>query len=439
MPYLERIKQWCYAHTSTGTYAGAIYVREDKDKMLAQIWRKRLTVIGIFVAVLLVAIVLCITGDTSGDSPLEGSVLTRGQDDTTVDVTVSGEKDGKVWETILSLPLDSREFTEEEQATLDDKVKEYIEKDLPGKNTSLDQVEHKLNLVETMEDTDMEISWTVDDAYLKEDGRIRYKNIPSSGVDTTVMAKASLKNWKQSYHFTVHLLPKDYTEEELWSSEVATTLKKVLKGQADKEQVELPQSIGDVDVDYSTKEDKSFMPVYLVLGVLVLLPFVWREEERKKLREREEELLMDHPSVVNKFMLLLGAGMTVRKIIERLVDEYEQQRIEGGKKRYVYEEMCVMLQEMNDGVSEGDAMEHFGKRCQLLPYLRFSSVITQNLKKGAEGLLKILEAESMEAQKQRKERALQLGEKAGTKLLLPMMLMLGIVMAVIMVPAFMTM
>ena len=51
----------------------------------------------------------------------------------------------------------------------------------------------------------------------------------------------------------------------------------------------------------------------------------------------------------------------------------------------------------------------------------------------------ILEKESLEAMEQRKERALQLGEMAGTKLLFPMMLMLGIVMAVIMVPAFMTM
>ena len=51
----------------------------------------------------------------------------------------------------------------------------------------------------------------------------------------------------------------------------------------------------------------------------------------------------------------------------------------------------------------------------------------------------LLENEAVEALERRKERALQLGEKAGTKMLFPMMLMLGIVMAIIMVPAFMTM
>lgn len=94
---------------------------------------------------------------------------------------------------------------------------------------------------------------------------------------------------------------------------------------------------------------------------------------------------------------------------------------------------------MRDGMSEKKALERFGRRCRLLPYLRFSSVITQNLKKGSEGLLDILEKEAMEALEQRKERALQLGETAGTKLLFPMMLMLGLVMGIIMIPAFMTM
>lgn len=59
--------------------------------------------------------------------------------------------------------------------------------------------------------------------------------------------------------------------------------------------------------------------------------------------------------------------------------------------------------------------------------------------KGAEGMLAILETEAMDSLERRKEHALQLGEKAGTRLLFPMMLMLLIVMGIIMVPAFMTM
>ena len=97
-----------------------------------------------------------------------------------------------------------------------------------------------------------------------------------------------------------------------------------------------------------------------------------------------------------------------------------------------------MMQEMKDGISEGRAVENFGKKCRLMPYLRFSSVITQNLKKGAEGILELLEQEALEAMEQRRQRVLQMGETAGTKLLFPMIVMLGLVMGIIMVPAFMT-
>lgn len=436
----EKWLVWLNTHTSAREYAELIYVRQNKENALRDIWQKRGRVVVLMLAVLLLTVVLCITREPVASSPLEGNYLTRQGSDENINMTVKGEHEGEQWEKEISLSLNSREFSEEERNRLDQQVKEYLWQTLPGKNPSLDQVSEHLNLVDTMPNSGVEMTWSVDSDYLEDNGKLRYAKIPEAGVDTDVMVKALWKNWKQTYHFSVHLLVKQYTEKEFWERQVKPTLKKAIKDQATKEKVELPEQIGNVKVTYQTEEEgKSFKLVYLVLGGMLLLPFIWREQQRKRLKEREEQLLLDYPSVINKFMLLLGAGLTLRKVVERLVLEYEQERKRGGKKRYVYEEMCVLLQEMKDGVSESKAMEHFGRRCRLLPYLRFASVITQNLKKGAEGLIAILEAESMEALEQRKERALQLGEKAGTKLLFPMMLMLGIVMAVIMVPAFMTM
>ena len=60
----------------------------------------------------------------------------------------------------------------------------------------------------------------------------------------------------------------------------------------------------------------------------------------------------------------------------------------------------------------------------------------QNLKKGSGDLLEILEYEMTDAFEERKENAKMLGEKAGTKLLLPMGMMLIIVFVLIMYAAF---
>ena len=87
-------------------------------------------------------------------------------------------------------------------------------------------------------------------------------------------------------------------------------------------------------------------------------------------------------------------------------------------------------------MSEAQAYELFGKRTGLLQYMKFCTLIVQNLRKGSEDLLDILEYEVTDAFRERKESAKALGEEAGTKLLMPMMLMLVVVFAIILYAAF---
>ena len=81
----------------------------------------------------------------------------------------------------------------------------------------------------------------------------------------------------------------------------------------------------------------------------------------------------------------------------------------------------------------------FGRRCKLQPYLKLSSVLEQNRKAGTKNLRAILRTEMEDAFEMRKNLARRMGEEAGTKLLAPLFLMLGIVMVMIMAPAMMTM
>ncbi len=100
--------------------------------------------------------------------------------------------------------------------------------------------------------------------------------------------------------------------------------------------------------------------------------------------------------------------------------------------------MAAVVRAIENGASEIDAMELFGKRTKLMPYLKFTSLLIQNSKKGSGDLLLLLENESVLAMEQNKERIRVMGEEAGTKLLFPMLIMLCIVFAIIMIPAFMS-
>ena len=169
-----------------------------------------------------------------------------------------------------------------------------------------------------------------------------------------------------------------------------------------------------------------------------------REKGEKKietkimLEERNKELSMDYSELVSKIQLLISSGMTIRGSIERIVKDYKEEAGAFGRKKYVYEELSLCVRKIQDGMDEGQAYELFGRRCSLMTYKKLSALLTQNLKKGTDGLIEALSTEVKAAFEDRKMFARKMGEEAQTKLIFPMILMLGVVIMIIMVPAYMS-
>ena len=78
-------------------------------------------------------------------------------------------------------------------------------------------------------------------------------------------------------------------------------------------------------------------------------------------------------------------------------------------------------------------------RCGIGAYKKLVSLLTQGQKVGNRRLIEQLQEEAERVFLERKQAARKLGEEAGTKLLLPMMMMLMIVMAIVTIPAFLSM
>ena len=170
----------------------------------------------------------------------------------------------------------------------------------------------------------------------------------------------------------------------------------------------------------------------MLFGLMAAGAFYYgREEDRKKqLAEREKGLCNAYPELVMRMALFLGAGMTVRSAFYRIAKEEKDAGSVLGR------EMQAACHEMEMGISESQAYLHFGKRCCSRQYMKFSTLLMQNLKKGSRGLVVYLEKEACEALEERKSQARQRGEEVGTKLLLPMAGMLVFTMLVIVVPAY---
>lgn len=177
----------------------------------------------------------------------------------------------------------------------------------------------------------------------------------------------------------------------------------------------------------------------LALFAAIVLMLKKAKEQQEALAKRAEQLMMDYPSLIMKFTLLIQAGMTVRRAFQKISADYLKNCSRTGKTgRYAYEAVTTVCYEMDSGVSELEAYRRFGERCGQMKYKTFSTILIQNLQKGGHGMADLLEKEALEAWDERKRKARVLGETAATKLLVPMVMMLAVVMAIIMIPAFLS-
>ncbi|MCI8465287.1 MAG: pilus assembly protein TadC [Lachnospiraceae bacterium] len=148
---------------------------------------------------------------------------------------------------------------------------------------------------------------------------------------------------------------------------------------------------------------------------------------KKKILKRSEELLHDFSEVVSKLALLTGAGMILR---EAWVDTAY-----AGSST-IYQEMQRTVDEMNNGVSEVDAIYNFGSRCIIAEIKKFTSTIIQGMTKGNRELTAMLQEQSKEVWQLKKQLVRREGEKAAGKLLIPICVMFVGILIMILVPIF---
>nr|WP_308742240.1 hypothetical protein [uncultured Anaerocolumna sp.] len=355
----------------------------------------------------------------------------EGSKSITLDVLVS-EDDGPILEEEITLEVKEAEYDTQELERKFAYGKQYIDKKVLGNNVNADEIRTNLNFVTGIPETKIRVSWETNNIKLiDKDGTVYNKSLLNSEL-VEVTATLSYKDTKELYTMFFKVFPKEYTKEEL----VRIRLQEILREEdinSKKETVfKLPNSIDEQKVTWAEKEDHT-AAILFIFGTLagVLIFIIMDQNLISLVDKRNKEMLMDYPEIINKFTLLVGAGMSLSNAWIKIAKDYKEKI---AKKRFAYEEINITASELMLGTSEVIAYERFGRRVKLLPYLRFSSLIAQNVKKGSGELLNQLELEATEAFEERKELAKRLGEEAATKLLIPMVLMLLIVLSIIMVP-----
>jgi hypothetical protein len=226
------------------------------------------------------------------------------------------------------------------------------------------------------------------------------------------------------------------TAEEQLLNDIGETLSQE-EAQEGADLLTLPQEVAGVSLKWSEKKQYLVWKVlFFEIVVLVLLRFVMVERKKNERKSQQDQMQIDYADVVCKLLILMGSGMTLKQAWGRIAAQYADKRQKSQiEKHYIYEEMLLTCNAIQDGESESAAYRKFADRIELGSYQRLVRILIQNMHTGSKGLCRLLEQESQNALEERKALARKLGEEAGTKMLLPLMMMLGIVIAIIMVPA----
>ena len=356
-------------------------------------------------------------------------------------IELLAEYEGKSYR--IPLVVDKTVPRQEKAERMLSEFKERLENYILNDNASVNKVTQNLRLDTKALDPDIEVYWSSSDVnVIGLDGRVRSDRLSEK---RNVRLNAVLQYYDITDEFEIMLTVCPLNKETETEALIKSRMELLLENRKYSEEVVLPEKINGSTISFSEyKENNSRLILMLgVLAAFLMIPYGMSIRQKKK-KERNTELILDYPDVVSKLALLLESGLTIRLAFERIAGDYEKRKnaLTGKKKRlyrrYVYEEMLRSRNEMMLGGAEGPAYEHFGRRCQNMYYIRLSALLCQNLRKGSESLLPSLYQEIAEARNERQAEIRRRGEEIGIKLLVPMAGMFALVLAVLLVPAFLS-
>lgn len=378
--------------------------------------------------------ILLIIKESGSEQIANGQLQRNPYGEGSLSMVLSAQSDKEVAQ--IALELEERSFTSEELWDMYDVFLQELERVVLGENTSLEEVSYDLALVREVDGYPFEIAWQTDEEYVDLDGRLIWNEL-SEPVVVGLVASITCQDFKREEEFLCCV----QSRASPWSmqEQLQKQLQTLEEESREQEFLMLPTEYGGKEIVWTKETQKSGLWFLLATPlVCVVLLFSKDKDLHKRVEEREEQMKLDYPELVSKLALLLGAGMTVPNAWQRIVADYTKKKLPETKKRYAYEEMLLTANELKNGVYQSDALEGFGRRCRIASYNKLATLLTQNLRSGSANLAVLLQEEAQEAFEERKHMARRQGEKAGTKLLFPMMLFLMIVMVIIIVPTFLS-
>lgn len=232
---------------------------------------------------------------------------------------------------------------------------------------------------------------------------------------------------------------KTQTEEEVNEEErIGQELRSMVSGfneDSSQRRILLPAKLKSGEsLLWEQQSSRNTVPILAVciLVMAALYKCRFRELEKKKQRERES-VIRQLPEFVNRLVLLLNAGLVLSTAFERSVEE--SMGLADTKKDYFYgrlHEIYIHVKESNGSMHR--ELREFAKSSGIKELIRVANIISDNVSKGT-GLTEKLQVESEILWMNRKKNCEERGRLAETKLTLPLVIFLMVLIVITIAPA----
>lgn len=279
-----------------------------------------------------------------------------------------------------------------------------------------------------------------EDGYIRLDGSIneeeQAKLKRGETYRTYIVVTARYGEYRKSKKYEIRIVPKKNISQTNVFYKIQQYLKKEEQENRYSRDIKIPSVYKDIEIT-KRQENQGGISGILILFVTVCIfiplhNYLKLQEEGKKCQEQAER---DFPVIVHLLTLYMGAGLSFFSAVKRISQNYQKQRELDDSKKYAFEKMMRMEQQMSNGVSQREACQDWGMQFRTDSYQKLSLILIQSFTKGGREAAMLMEAEEREAFHKQIDRAKKEGEEASTRLLFPMILLLCQVMLLVMYPA----
>lgn len=223
---------------------------------------------------------------------------------------------------------------------------------------------------------------------------------------------------------------RDSAEQEL------KRLISALNDNTEDSEIILPQKLESGNKIVWMKADNTD-PVVYILGALFVIWFIYHNRFHTIIREEKlakESIIKELPEFINKLVLLINAGVILNTAFLKIVEDCDERKI---KTSYFYKRISDIghiVKETN--ASFYQEMYIFAKHSGVKELMRITNIMLDNMNKG-DDLSDKLRRENELLWFARKQQAEEKGKLAETKLTLPLMILLTVLIMVTIAPALM--